>query len=95
VSGNPGGRPKGKPFEDELRKVATPAELAAIAKAVIAKAKKGDMKAAEFLADRLDGRLPLPLEESKEGSGSGPVVFVSGFPRTELPAAEAEGEGEE
>lgn len=61
-SGNPGGKPKVKPFADALRM-----ELAAvgddqkglrmIAAKLIEKAAEGDMQAIKELADRVDGKV--------------------------------------
>jgi hypothetical protein len=93
-SPNPGGRPRNKPFTEAIKKAATEEELASIVQAVIAKAKDGDIKAAEFLADRLDGKMPLPIKESEEGTGIGPVFLSAsaGSPTsktlTELPDAD-------
>jgi len=65
-SGNPGGRPKDKPFADALRMELAAAgedgkKLRAIARALIANAESGDMQAINAIADRLDGK---PAQES-------------------------------
>lgn len=62
-SGNPGGRPKEKPFADALRmELAAAGEdrkaLRSIARRLIAKADEGDMQAIKEVADRLDGKVP-------------------------------------
>jgi hypothetical protein len=66
-SGNPGGRPKEKPFRDALRiELASRGEdsksLRAIAGMIITKAEEGDLHAAREIADRLDGR---PTQEAE------------------------------
>lgn len=65
-SGNPGGRPKDKPYAEALRMELAAAgddrkELRAIARAHIDAAKAGDLQAINALADRLDGK---PVQES-------------------------------
>ena len=60
-SGNPGGRGTEKPFRDALRiEIAEagsdPKRLREIARAMIDKAISGDVPAANFIADRLDGK---------------------------------------
>lgn len=66
-SGNPGGRPKVKPFRDALRiELAARGEdsksLRAIASKIIDAAEEGDLHAAREIADRLDGK---PAQEAE------------------------------
>lgn len=66
-SGNPGGRPKEKPFADALRMEIASAgadkkALRAIARALIEKAQSGDLQAITVLADRLDGKPAQTLD---------------------------------
>jgi hypothetical protein len=61
-SGNPGGRPKGKPFRDALMmEIKTAGDdhrvLRKIAAALLAKAANGDVPAINSLADRTDGKV--------------------------------------
>ena len=65
-SGNPNGRPKSKPFKDAIKKALKAAgddvdDLEAVAKALVAKAKEGDVPAIKELADRLDGKVTQPI----------------------------------
>src|SRR5262245_10147141 len=65
-SGNPGGRPKGKPFRDALMMEITAAgddhkALRKIAAALLAKAGGGDVSAINLLADRTDGKVAQAL----------------------------------
>jgi hypothetical protein len=63
-SGNPGGRPKEKPFRDALRMEALADQdapvpkrsLRAIARALLLKAANGDVPAIKEVGDRLDGK---------------------------------------
>jgi hypothetical protein len=60
-SGNPGGRAKDRPFKDALRLAINRADgdktkLARIAEALVDKAVEGDVAAATFVADRVEGK---------------------------------------
>jgi hypothetical protein len=69
-SGNPGGRPKERPVRNALKAIIEgdakaiakiPADLAAIARTLIAKAKDGDMPAWKEFADRYEGKVPQAI----------------------------------
>jgi Family of unknown function (DUF5681) len=65
-SGNPGGRPKGKPFRDALiMEIAAAGNdhqaLRKTAAALLAKAGGGDVPAINLLADRTDGKVAQAL----------------------------------
>jgi len=65
-SGNPGGRPKAKPFHDALMiEIAAAGDdhraLRKIAAALLAKAAHGDVPAINALADRTDGKVAQAL----------------------------------
>ena len=69
-SGNPGGRPKERPVRNALKAIIEgdakaiakiPADLAAIARTLIAKAKDGDMPAWKEFADRYEERVPQAI----------------------------------
>jgi len=71
-SGNPGGRKREKPFSDALRMELTAAgedskALRAIARKVIKRAEAGDLAAASFIADRLDGKPVQAIENGEDG----------------------------
>jgi hypothetical protein len=62
-SGNPKGRPKKKPLTEQLEKqLDDPKQAAAAAKAMIGKAKKGDVNAFREVADRVEGKVAIPVE---------------------------------
>ena len=75
-SGNPGGRPKDRPFADALRMELKAAgddhrALRKIARALIAKAEDGDLAAIREVADRLDGKA-VPADATEP---QGDVVY--------------------
>jgi hypothetical protein len=80
-SGNPGGRPKDKPFAEALRMELKAAgkdhrALRKIARALIAKAEDGDLPAIREIADRLDGK--VTTTDVPEESGDGILnVFIN------------------
>ena len=59
-SGNPGGRPKEKAFRMALKSEIErqPEALVEIARKLISKARKGDLRSIREFADRIDGRVP-------------------------------------
>lgn len=70
-SGNPGGRPKTKPFRDALKRVLEEAgkddeRLRLIAEALLGKAATGDVQAIKEMADRLDGKSTQPISGDDE-----------------------------
>lgn len=73
VSGNPGGRPKRKPIEEALLAALTPAEAQAVAKALIWQAKRGNVRAFDSLADRVDGKVP----QAVMGDSGGPLTIAA------------------
>ncbi len=64
VSGNPGGRPKTKPLTEELQRLLEEEApkgkgqtwATAIAKTLLAKARKGDVRAIAEVANRVEGK---------------------------------------
>jgi hypothetical protein len=75
-SGNPNGRPKSKPFKRALSEALKAAEddsdiLKAVALALVAKAKDGDVPAIKEIADRLDGKVTQPIGGDED---AGPIT---------------------
>lgn len=72
-SGNPNGRPKSKPFTEELRRVAEEddwASLKAIVKKALQKAKAGDFRYFKEIMERLDGKV---LDRTDVTTGGQPL----------------------
>lgn len=77
-SGNPNGRPKSKPFKKALSDALKAAEddseaMAAIAMALVTKARDGDVPAIKEIADRLDGKVTQPIAGDEDG---GPITIT-------------------
>ena len=71
-SGNPGGRPKKRVLDEiltELLEKDGAKEASAIALSVLRKAKDGDLRACQFIAERTQGRPPQALQISGEDGG--------------------------
>lgn len=73
-SGNPGGRPKSRPFKEALDRAIKASEkgeikisLDDIALALLTKAKSGDVPAIKELAERYDGKVPQAIENGEDG----------------------------
>ncbi len=79
-SGNPGGRPKHKPFAEALRMEALAAERGEPCEAAIGSLRwnarqlltQGDVSSVRELADRLDGKVP----QAVVGSDDDPAIKV-------------------
>ena len=69
-SGNPNGRPK--KVATALDKALTKKRALKLADAVITKAEEGDVRAAEFVRDTVDG----PLPRTVTGADGGPLEFL-------------------
>ena len=76
-SGNPGGRPKSRPFKEAIDRALKASEDAGaglslddIATALLLKAKSGDVAAIKELAERYDGKVPQAIMNDEE---SGPL----------------------
>ena len=77
-SGNPGGRPKEKPFADALRmEIAAAGEdhraLRRVARKLIENAEAGDIRAIRELADRLDGK-PIQAVDANVDVSTDPLA---------------------
>ena len=80
-SGNPGGRPKRKPFLEAIEKhiAEHPEDVVAAIDKVFAKAKSGELAHLRELADRVDG--PVTTKQEITGADGGPVehtIFFGG-----------------
>jgi hypothetical protein len=78
-SGNPGGRPKTRPFKDALEAALEEAgedgpALLTIARALRDKAKAGDLQSIKEIGDRLDGRPVQQLEYHEPLGVAAPVT---------------------
>ena len=62
VSGNPGGRPKWKQVTELMKSETNQAKLEIMVDKVFDKALEGDMRAVEFIADRLEGKVAQRVE---------------------------------
>ena len=69
-SGNPGGKPKGK-ITETLKALLTEADAETIAATLVAFAKKGSVPHLQLLLERLEGKVPTPVEQS--GPAGGPI----------------------
>src|SRR6478672_6832645 len=95
-SGNPGGRPKSKPFKEALEavlKAAGPdADLAAIARALCGQAIAGNVQGIREVADRLDGKVPQAIAGIDEDEHLTPLAAIINLGRTQpRPASKASG----
>lgn len=57
VSGNAGGRPRKKPITEAYERALTDAEADKIARGIIAAARRGNVKAASEITDRIEGKV--------------------------------------
>ncbi len=87
-SGNPGGRPKNKPWQDALKKAVARAEstgdnrkLDEIAWRLLGQALNGEGWAVQHIAERLDGKLPTPVVGDDEQDPISVRTIVTGVPR--------------
>jgi hypothetical protein len=72
-SGNPGGRPKKKLIDEalaELLEAQDSAEAGELAKVLLAKAKDGDVRAAQLIAERTQGKPNQKVELTGKDGGA-------------------------
>lgn len=89
-SGNPGGRPKEKPWRDAIRKALARAEdvgdekrkLANLAWKLLENAANGDLSALKELGDRLDGKVPQTIAGDDDLDPVTVRTIVTGVPRS-------------
>jgi Family of unknown function (DUF5681) len=86
-SGNPGGRPKSKPFKEALEavlKAAGPdADLLAIARALCGQGLAGSVQGIREIADRLDGKVPQAIAGIDEHENLTPLTATINLGRTQ------------
>jgi Family of unknown function (DUF5681) len=86
-SGNPGGRPKTKPFRDALEGVLAVAgdegDLAVIARALCAQALAGNVQGIREVADRLDGKVPQAIAGIDDDENLTPLCATINLGRTQ------------
>lgn len=81
-SGNPGGRPKGQSLSALLRELLDEVQKngktlgESVSRALIAAAKRGNVKAFNAIADRVDGKVPNKIEGADGGPVKVEVVWV-------------------
>ena len=85
-SGNPGGRPRTAALPEAYREelsARAPGDregrtnTQAIARVVVKRARAGDLRAAQELADRIEGRPRQSVEHAGEGGGPVKIVYIS------------------
>lgn len=75
-SGNPGGRPRKKPITEAYERALTDRVADKIARGIIAAARRGNVKAASEIADRVEGKPSLELRSNLAGQ-----VLLTNIPR--------------
>ena len=77
-SGNPGGRPKWKHITEMLKHEDNQGKLEELVHVVYKKALSGDMRAVEFIADRLEGKVAHRLQVSPANDKPIKVFSIEG-----------------
>lgn len=88
VSGNPGGRPKWKHITEMLKHEENQEKLEQLVHVIYDKALSGDMRAVEFIADRLEGKVATRLSVEKPSDEPIKVFDIEGFDDDLIPYAE-------
>jgi hypothetical protein len=77
-SGNPGGRPKWKHITEMLKHEDNQEKLEQLVHVIYDKALSGDMRAVEFIADRLEGKVAHRLQVSPANDKPIKVFSIEG-----------------
>ena len=77
-SGNPGGRPKWKQITEILKSEKNQEKLEEMINVVFERALEGDMRAVEFIADRLEGKVTHRLQVSPANDKPIKVFSIEG-----------------
>ena len=88
VSGNPGGRPKWKKVTELMKTETNQEKLAVIVDNVFDMAIEGNMRAVEFIADRLEGKVAQRVELSTLSDQPIKVFDFEGIDDDEKPHTE-------
>ena len=80
-SGNPGGRPKSKPFKEAL----------AIARALCGQGLAGNVQGIREIADRLDGKVPQAIAGIDEHKNLTPLTATINLGRTQSQSSKTVG----
>ena len=94
VSGNPGGRPKWKHITEMLKHEENQEKLEQLVHVIYDKALSGDMRAVEFIADRLEGKVATRLSVEKPSDEPIKVFDIEGLDDDLRPYAELPSENE-
>ena len=79
ASGNPGGRPKWKQVTELMKTETNQEKLAVIVDNVFDLALEGNMRAVEFIADRLEGKVAQRVELSTKSDEPIKVFDIEGL----------------
>ncbi|MDG2188517.1 MAG: DUF5681 domain-containing protein [Candidatus Marinimicrobia bacterium] len=88
VSGNPGGRPKWKQVTEIMKSETNTAKLETMIDKVFDLALEGNMRAVEFIADRLEGKVAQRVELSTKSDQPIKVFDIEGIDDDEKPHTE-------
>jgi len=94
VSGNPGGRPKWKHITEMLKHEDNQEKLEQLVHVIYDKALGGDMRAVEFIADRLEGKVATRLRVEKPSDEPIKVFDIENLNDDEKPFAVLPSENE-
>ncbi len=72
-SGNPSGRPKGVSLTAAIMRVLSEEDANRLVRAIIRKAKRGDVRAFEQLIERTDGKVPTQIGGIIDDDGQQPI----------------------
>ena len=88
VSGNPGGRPKWKQITEILKSEKNQEKLEEMINVVFERALEGDMRAVEYISDRLEGKVATRLSVEKPSDEPIKVFDIEGLDDDLIPYAE-------
>ena len=86
-SGNPGGRPKWKQITEILKSEKNQEKLEEMINVVFERALEGDMRAVEYISDRLEGKVATRLSVEKPSDEPIKVFDIEGLDFDKRPVA--------